>query len=101
MHDGERREGLQTRCSAVSSSRQTRIFGSFQQSQQLQQQQTWLRTIRSDRVGERGTPVVEGQVKGRTPFKPQRYVKSGSKSMVGRLRFWKRMDELCMERIDR
>ena len=80
-NDGEDREGWQTRCSAVSSSRrQTRIFGSFQQLQQ----QTWLRTSRTDRVGERGTPEVEGQVKGRTPFKPQRHVKSGNESTIGR-----------------
>ena len=32
--------------------------------QQWQQQQTWLRTSRTDRVGDRGTPEVEGQVKG-------------------------------------
>ena len=32
---------------------QTRIFGRFEQPQQLQQQQTWLRTSRTDRVKER------------------------------------------------
>ena len=84
-NDGEDREGWQIRCSTVSSSRQTRIFGSCQQSQQLQQQQTWLRTSWTDRVGERGTPENESQVSGRMPFKPQRHAKSGSESTVGRL----------------
>ena len=51
---------MEDRCSAVSSSRQTMIFGSFQQSQQLQQQQTWLRTSPTDRVGERGRGSGQG-----------------------------------------
>ena len=36
-----------------------------------------LRTSRTDRVGDRGTPEVEGQVKGPTQVKLQRHDRSG------------------------
>ena len=72
-------------------------FQQLQQSQQLQQQQTWLKTSRTDRVGEFGTAEVESHVNCRTPFKPQRHVNSGSKSMFGRLQVLKRVDEIWNE----